>query len=55
MILMFFKKIKGVHGFIFSDTFVKHVFQNVEPFLANLALKLQKNANMTQKLFLCKI
>ena len=51
-IMMFFKKIIEVHGHIgvkkqFQDIFVKQVFQNFEPFLANRALKFQKNANMT--------
>ncbi len=32
---------------LFQDTFVKHVYQNFEPFLANRALKFQKSANMT--------
>ncbi len=32
---------------LFQDTFVKHVFQNFEPFLANRALKFQKSANVT--------
>ncbi len=32
---------------LFSDTFVKQLFQNFEPFLANRALKFQKSANMT--------
>jgi hypothetical protein len=32
---------------LFQDTFVKHIFQNFEPFLANRALKFQKSANMT--------
>jgi hypothetical protein len=32
---------------LFYDTFVKHVFQNFEPFLANRALKFEKSAYMT--------
>jgi hypothetical protein len=31
---------------LFLDIFVKHVFQNFEPFLANRASKFQKSANM---------
>jgi hypothetical protein len=32
---------------LFLDTFIKHIFKNFEPFLANRALKFQKSANMT--------
>jgi hypothetical protein len=32
---------------LFLETFVKQVFQNFEPFLANMALKFKKSANMT--------
>jgi hypothetical protein len=31
---------------LFLDTFVKHVFQNFEPFLAKRALKFQKSSYM---------
>ncbi len=37
-----------------KDNFVNYVIQNVEPFLANRALKFQKSAKMTYTLFLIK-
>ncbi len=37
----------GVKSYSKVPTFVKHVFQNFEPFLANRALKFRKSANMT--------
>ncbi len=47
---MFFKKMKGVHGFIGVKSNSKTLLlntQNFEPFLENRALKFQKSANMT--------
>jgi hypothetical protein len=44
----------GVHGYIdvkIFYTFVKHVFLNFELFLEKWALKFQKSANMSYKLF----
>jgi hypothetical protein len=45
-VFIFLKMIRGLRVYrcenLFCDTFVKHVFQNFEPFLANRALVSKK-------------
>ncbi len=44
----------GLESYLFEDIFVKHVFQNFEPFLANRALKFQKMLAWPKNFFFTK-